>query len=95
LLAIVLIDFVYSKYEMKMNPIVADTLANPRFQLFATAVFSGATVASLILGYQSLERGQRISRLKNSIPRSEADDGKVRISTEIRLVRAWQLISSC
>ncbi|CAG9940527.1 unnamed protein product [Clonostachys rosea f. rosea IK726] len=65
---------------MKMNPIVADTLANPRFQLFATAVFSGATVASLILGYQSLERGQRISRLKNSIPRSEADDGKVTYS---------------
>uniref|UniRef100_A0A8H7TUP8 THIF-type NAD/FAD binding fold domain-containing protein n=1 Tax=Bionectria ochroleuca TaxID=29856 RepID=A0A8H7TUP8_BIOOC len=63
-----------------MNPIVADTLANPRFQLFATAVFSGATVASLILGYQSLERGQRISRLKNSIPRSEADDGKVTYS---------------
>jgi hypothetical protein len=52
----------------------SETLSNPRFQLFATAIFSGATVASLLLGYQALEREERISELKNSIP---ADDPNV------------------
>jgi hypothetical protein len=49
----------------------SETLSNPRFQLFAAAAFSGATVASLILGYQALEREERVYELKNSIP---ADD---------------------
>ncbi|RDA95270.1 hypothetical protein CP533_3474 [Ophiocordyceps camponoti-saundersi (nom. inval.)] len=40
-----------------------------RFQLLvATAVISGAAVASLILGYQALEREARLSALKGSIP---------------------------
>ncbi|OAA40059.1 Molybdenum cofactor biosynthesis, MoeB [Metarhizium rileyi] len=51
-----------------MSSFFADTLANPRFQLLATAVLSGATVASLILGYQALEREERLSELKRSIP---------------------------
>ncbi|PNY22893.1 tRNA threonylcarbamoyladenosine dehydratase 2 [Tolypocladium capitatum] len=56
-----------------MPHFISDTLASPRFQLFATAVLSGVTVASLLLGYQALEREQRLSELRNSIP-SLADD---------------------
>lgn len=33
-----------------------------------TAVLSGATVASLLLGYQALEREERLEQLKSSIP---------------------------
>ncbi|KAG6032011.1 hypothetical protein E4U40_006618 [Claviceps sp. LM458 group G5] len=51
-----------------MTSLLSDTLSNPRFQLFLTAVLSGATVASLILGYQALEREERLEELKNSIP---------------------------
>ncbi|KAH6885376.1 hypothetical protein B0T10DRAFT_564155 [Thelonectria olida] len=51
----------------------ADTLNNPRAQLIATAVLSGATVASLLLGYQTLQRNERVSELKNSIPREDAE----------------------
>ncbi|RDA89191.1 hypothetical protein CP532_0541 [Ophiocordyceps camponoti-leonardi (nom. inval.)] len=44
-------------------------LFSERFQLLvATAVISGAAVASLILGYQALEREARLSELKGSIP---------------------------
>ncbi|CAM1506300.1 Fc.00g059410.m01.CDS01 [Cosmosporella sp. VM-42] len=48
-------------------------LSNPRFQLFATAVLSGATVASLLLGYQALEREERVYELKSSIPSPSED----------------------
>ncbi|KAJ6446896.1 NADH:ubiquinone oxidoreductase subunit [Purpureocillium lavendulum] len=51
-----------------MSSLISDALANPRFQLLATAVLSGATVASLILGYQALEREERLTELKKSIP---------------------------
>ncbi|PHH90624.1 hypothetical protein CDD83_3141 [Cordyceps sp. RAO-2017] len=51
----------------------SESLANPRFQLLATAVLSGAAVASLILGYQALEREERLTELKKSIP-SLADE---------------------
>ncbi|KAF4978765.1 hypothetical protein FZEAL_4910 [Fusarium zealandicum] len=56
-----------------MSSFYSETLANPRFQLLATAVVSGATVASLLLGYQALEREGRVSRLKNSIPDADPD----------------------
>ncbi|PFH59814.1 hypothetical protein XA68_11862 [Ophiocordyceps unilateralis] len=39
-----------------------------RLQLLVTAVVSGAAVASLIFGYQALERELRLSALKRSIP---------------------------
>lgn len=55
---------------------VADLASNPRFQLAAAAVASGATVAALILGYQAFEQEERLSELKNSIP-SLKDDVKV------------------
>ncbi|KAG6033309.1 hypothetical protein E4U41_006943 [Claviceps citrina] len=51
-----------------MSSLLSDALSNPRFQLFATAVLSGATVASLLLGYQALEREERLEELKSSIP---------------------------
>ncbi|KND87815.1 tRNA threonylcarbamoyladenosine dehydratase 2 [Tolypocladium ophioglossoides CBS 100239] len=57
-----------------MSSFISDTLASPRFQLIATAVLSGATAASLLLGYQALEREERLSKLKNSIPLL-VDDG--------------------
>lgn len=59
---------------------VSDTLSHPRFQLFATAVASGVTVASLILGVQALQREERVSELKKSIPSltEEHETGKVR-----------------
>lgn len=55
-----------------MASFFSDTISNPRFQLLATAVVSGATAASLLLGYQALERNERISQLKNSIPDDDA-----------------------
>lgn len=51
-----------------MSSFFSDSLANPRLQLLATAVASGATVASLILGYQALQREERLVELKSSIP---------------------------
>lgn len=50
--------------------------SNHRVQLIATAIASGVTVASLLLGYQTLEREERLSELKNSIP-SLTDGHKV------------------
>lgn len=55
-----------------VQPMLSETLASPRFQLFATAVFSGATVAAVLLGYQTLEREERVYKLKNSIPIDDA-----------------------
>ncbi|KYK58944.1 ThiF domain protein [Drechmeria coniospora] len=51
-----------------MSSFLSDTLASHRFQLLATAVLSGATAASLLLGYQALEREERLTELKQSIP---------------------------
>lgn len=55
---------------------VSDLISSPRFQLAATAIASGVTVAGLILGYQAFEQEERLSELKNSIP-SLKDDVKV------------------
>lgn len=57
----------------------SDLISSPRFQLVATAIASGATVAALILGYQAFEQEERLSELKNSIP-SLKDDVKVGLS---------------
>lgn len=45
-----------------------DKLSTPKAQLIATAVVSGATIGSLIFAYQALEREERLTALKNSIP---------------------------
>jgi hypothetical protein len=43
-------------------------------QLAATAVLSGAAVAGVILGYQSVRRKAAIRKLKSSIPTLEEED---------------------
>ncbi|SPN99847.1 related to E.coli molybdopterin-converting factor chlN [Cephalotrichum gorgonifer] len=54
-----------------MSPVLWDLISSPRFQLAATVVASGVTVAGLILGYQAFEQEERLSELKNSIPSLE------------------------
>lgn len=63
-----------------MSQFVSDLISSPRFQLAATAIASGATVAGLILGYQAFEQEERLSELKNSIP-SLDDNVKVRLTS--------------
>ena len=48
------------------------TISN-QAQLALTAVVSGVTVAAAILGYQALDREERLSRLKGSIPTAGDD----------------------
>jgi tRNA threonylcarbamoyladenosine dehydratase len=47
--------------------------SNHNLQLALAAAISGATVAGLILGYQSFEREGRLSKLKSSIPQLTDD----------------------
>lgn len=61
-------------YNVTMAYFIPDSLASPRFQLIATAVLSSATAVCLLLGYQALDREERLSELKSSIP-SLADGG--------------------
>jgi hypothetical protein len=61
-----------------MSSFLSDTLSNPRIQLLATAAVSGVTVAGLILGFQALEREERLSELKNSIPSLSNENGRSR-----------------
>lgn len=59
-----------------MSSFLSETISNPRFQLLATAAASGAVVAGLIFGFQALEREERLSELKNSIPSLSNDYGR-------------------
>ncbi|KAL7800112.1 hypothetical protein V8C37DRAFT_364154 [Trichoderma ceciliae] len=59
-----------------MSSFFSETFSNPRIQLLATAAVSGATVAGLILGIQSLEREERLSELKSSIPSLSNETGR-------------------
>lgn len=56
-----------------MSSFLSDIFSTPRAQLITTAVVSGTVVATLIIGYQALEREERLSALKSSIP-SVADE---------------------
>lgn len=60
-----------------MSSFLSETISNSRFQLLATAAVSGAAVAGLILGFQALEREERLSELKNSIPLLSTERGRV------------------
>lgn len=71
-----------------MTSFISNTISNPRFELFATAAVSGATVAALILGYQAFERGERVSELKNSIPSLSEDHEIQRV--RLHLVRSMK-----
>lgn len=57
-----------------MSSYISNFFSTTRVQLIATAVVSGATAATLILGYQALEREERLSQLKSSIP-AVTEDG--------------------
>lgn len=47
---------------------MASWLSNPKAQLAATAIVSGAIVAGGILGYQHVRRQEKVEDLKSSIP---------------------------
>lgn len=51
-----------------MSGYIPDLFSTPKGQLITTAVVSGAAVATLIFGFQALEREERLSALKDSIP---------------------------
>lgn len=55
-----------------------DAAHSHKWQLAATAVASGAAVASLIFAYQALEREERLSALKSSIPSLKDDSHELR-----------------
>ena len=57
-----------------MSSIFSQAASSSKVQLVATALVSGAVAASVLLGYQRLQREERISRLKSSIP-SPSDEG--------------------
>ena len=58
-----------------MNSLFSQAASSSKVQLVATALVSGAVAASVLLGYQRLQREERISRLKSSIP-SPSDEGE-------------------
>ncbi|CAI4211070.1 unnamed protein product [Parascedosporium putredinis] len=63
-----------------MSHLLSDLTTNTRFQFAATALFSGATVAALIFGYQALEKEERLSELKSSIPSLSETGPKIKSS---------------
>lgn len=56
-----------------MTSHIFEIFSNQRFQLLATGVLSATAAASLLLGYQALEREERLSQLKSSIPSPSED----------------------
>lgn len=50
------------------------SLSDSKVQLAATAVVSAVVVAGAILSYQRLQQGDRVSRLKQSIPGPSGSD---------------------
>ncbi|KAK8016229.1 hypothetical protein PG993_014418 [Apiospora rasikravindrae] len=58
-----------------MSSFLSQATSNTKVQFATTAVVSGAVVASAILGYQQLQRNERINKLKDSIPSFEAEGG--------------------
>lgn len=51
--------------------------SNPKVQLAATAVISAAVAAGAVLSYQRLQQGERLTRLKRSIPNPVDDEPSV------------------
>ncbi|KAK3382030.1 hypothetical protein B0H63DRAFT_218721, partial [Podospora didyma] len=54
-----------------MTSFISQSTSNSKIQLAATAVVSAAVAAGAILSYQRLQQGERLSRLKQSIPEPE------------------------
>lgn len=55
---------------------MASLTSNSKVQLAATAVVSAAVAAGAILSYQRLQQGDRVSRLKQSIPQPSESDSE-------------------
>lgn len=51
-----------------MASLLSQSTSNSKIQLAATAVVSAAVAAGAVLSYQRLQQGERVSRLKQSIP---------------------------
>ncbi|KAK0749228.1 hypothetical protein B0T18DRAFT_436818 [Schizothecium vesticola] len=51
-----------------MSSLLSQTSSNSKLQLAATAAVSAAVAAAALLSYQRLQQGERLSRLKQSIP---------------------------
>ena len=82
-----------------MTSWISDALTSHKVQLVATAVVSGAVVASAVIGLQTAKRVYRINDLKDSIPslREERHVGKVRVlSLNLRqaLIRLYRSTNS-
>ncbi|KAK3310955.1 uncharacterized protein B0T15DRAFT_387573 [Chaetomium strumarium] len=58
-------------------------VSNPRVQLAATALVSAAVAAGTILSYQRLQRNDRVSRLKGSIPQYDDDEPALQSVTRV------------
>ncbi|KAK3330600.1 hypothetical protein B0H66DRAFT_69098 [Apodospora peruviana] len=57
-----------------MASLIAQTTSNSKIQLAATAVVSAAVAAGAVLSYQRLQKDERLSRLKQSIPDPQDND---------------------
>jgi tRNA A37 threonylcarbamoyladenosine dehydratase len=55
--------------------------SNPKVQLAATAVVSAAVAATALLSYQRFQQGDRISRLKQSIPATNNNSNEPALQT--------------
>jgi hypothetical protein len=62
-------------------------------QLAATAILSGAAVAGVILGYQSVRRKAAIRKLKSSIPSLEEEDVQ-KVSVAGSFAACWLCLAS-
>lgn len=51
-----------------MTSLLSQPSSNSKLQLAATAVVSAAVAAGAVLSYQRLQKDERITRLKQSIP---------------------------
>lgn len=51
-----------------MSSLLSQTSSNSKLQLAATAAVSAAVATAALLSFQRLQQGERLSRLKQSIP---------------------------
>ena len=63
--------------DMPITNMSSSLASNPKVQLAATAVVSAAVAAGAILSYQRLQHGERLTRLKRSIPNPADDEPSV------------------
>ena len=65
-------------------------------QLATTAILSGATVASVIFGYQNIRRKEAVEDLKSSIPDIDEEHPTEKVCSQaITLMQFQILIPNC